>query len=166
MTRHPWEVAVWQPRFLCLFERVRGGFDVFAGLAGALDDRGDKVDPVLREIITVVPGSVGIDAVGVLQRDRVDGELVAELYRRCPAESRRTSRSSQGVIIRAVPNVTQNLIKETDNTKPQARHARSHTPPHRPANAQRAIVPPQARLPHVARHSGSAPHDCEFQASA
>jgi hypothetical protein len=49
---------------------MRGGFNVFADLAGALDDAGDEVDPVLREMVAVAPFRVAIDAVGVLQLAR------------------------------------------------------------------------------------------------
>ena len=61
-------VAKWQPRFSCVFELVRGGFDVLAGVAGALDDGGDEVDPVLREVVAVVPGGIAINAAGVLHQ--------------------------------------------------------------------------------------------------
>jgi hypothetical protein len=57
---------------------MRGGFDVCAGFSRALDNAGNEVDPVLGEIVAVVPFRVAIDAVGVLQPDRVNGQLVAE----------------------------------------------------------------------------------------
>ena len=38
---------------------MRGGFDVGAGLAGALDDAGNVIDPVLRKVVAVVPGRAG-----------------------------------------------------------------------------------------------------------
>jgi hypothetical protein len=34
---------------------MRGGFDVLAELAGAFDDPGDEVDPVLRKVVAVGP---------------------------------------------------------------------------------------------------------------
>ena len=68
-------VAIWQPRFLCVFELMRGGFDVLADLAGALDDAGNEIDPVLREVLAAGPFGIGVNAVGVLQGDRVDGQL-------------------------------------------------------------------------------------------
>ena len=61
-----------------MFELVRGGFDVFADLTRAFDNSGDEVDPVLREVVAVAPFGVAIDAVGMLQGDRVDGELLAK----------------------------------------------------------------------------------------
>ena len=42
-------------RVLCVFELMRGGFDVLADLAGALDDAGNESDPVLREVVTTRP---------------------------------------------------------------------------------------------------------------
>jgi hypothetical protein len=53
--------------FLCVFELMRGGFDMLADLAGAVNDLGDEVDPVLREMVAVAPFRVAIDAVGVRQ---------------------------------------------------------------------------------------------------
>jgi hypothetical protein len=61
------DAYIWQSRFSCVFELVRGGFDVCAGFSGALDNAGDEVDPVLREVVTVAPLGVAIDAVGVRQ---------------------------------------------------------------------------------------------------
>ena len=37
-----------------------------ASLAGAVDDGGNEVDPVLWEVVAVVPGGIAGDAVGVL----------------------------------------------------------------------------------------------------
>jgi site-specific recombinase XerD len=37
--------------FLCASGLVRGGFDVCAGFSRALDDAGNEVDPVLREVV-------------------------------------------------------------------------------------------------------------------
>lgn len=37
---------------------MRGGFDVFTDLAGALDDAGNEVDPVLREVVATIQGAV------------------------------------------------------------------------------------------------------------
>ncbi len=54
---------------------MRGGFDVLADLAGALDDAGNEIDPVLREVLAAGPFGIGVNAVGVLQGDRVDGQL-------------------------------------------------------------------------------------------
>ena len=62
-------------RVLCVFELMRGGFDVLADLAGALDDAGNEIDPVLREVLAAGPFGIGVNAVGVLQGDRVDGQL-------------------------------------------------------------------------------------------
>ncbi len=64
--------------FLCVFELVRGSFDVLAGLARALDNAGDVIDPVLRKVVAVVPGGITVDAIGVLQGDGVDGEFAAK----------------------------------------------------------------------------------------
>jgi hypothetical protein len=36
-------------------ELVRGGFDVLADLAGALDDASNEVDPILWEIVAMAP---------------------------------------------------------------------------------------------------------------
>jgi hypothetical protein len=58
-----------------VFELVLGGFDVLTDLAGALDDAGNEIDPVLREVVAARPLGIGIDAVGVLQGDRVDAQL-------------------------------------------------------------------------------------------
>jgi hypothetical protein len=58
-----------------VFELMRGGFDVLADLAGALDDAGNEIDPVLREVLAAGPFGIGANAVGVLQGDRVDGQL-------------------------------------------------------------------------------------------
>lgn len=52
--------------FSSLFGLMRGGFDVFAELAGVLDDGGHEVDPVLREVAAMAPLGVAIDAIGVL----------------------------------------------------------------------------------------------------
>ena len=106
MTRHPWggccrgtKVAKWQPlktkeekkrdcylatAFFMRFELVRGGFDVLTSLAGALDDGCDEVDPVLREVVAVIPGGVAVDVVGVLQDKRMDdGAAARELGAGC-----------------------------------------------------------------------------------
>jgi hypothetical protein len=45
-------------------------------LLGAVDDAGDEIDPVLREVVAVAPLGVGVNAVGVLHVDGVDGQLV------------------------------------------------------------------------------------------
>ena len=45
---------LWQPHFLGIFELMRGGFDRLADLAGAFDDAGDEVDPVLREVVSLL----------------------------------------------------------------------------------------------------------------
>ena len=47
---------------------MRGGFDVLADLAGALDDAGNEIDPVLREVLAAGPFGIGVNAVGMLQR--------------------------------------------------------------------------------------------------
>ena len=40
---------------------------MLTSLAGALDDGCDEVDPVLREVVAVVPFGVAINAIGVLE---------------------------------------------------------------------------------------------------
>jgi hypothetical protein len=55
---------------------------VFAGLAGALDDAGDEVYPVLREVVAVAPLGVGVHAIGVLHCDRIDRKFVEGRTRR------------------------------------------------------------------------------------
>ncbi len=62
--------------FLCVMELVGCGFDMLAELAGAVDDSGDEVDPALGEVVAARPLGVGVDAIGVPQGDRVDGELL------------------------------------------------------------------------------------------
>jgi hypothetical protein len=54
---------------------VRSSFEVLPDLAGALDDAGNEVDPVLREVVAIAPLGVSIDTIGMLQGDRMDGEL-------------------------------------------------------------------------------------------
>ena len=54
---------------------MRGGFDVLTNLAGTLDVAGNEIDPVLREVLAAGPFGIGVNAVGVLQGDRVDGQL-------------------------------------------------------------------------------------------
>jgi hypothetical protein len=57
------------------FRADAGSFDMLADLAGALHDAGDEVDPVPREVLAAGPFGIGVNAVGVLQGDRVDVSL-------------------------------------------------------------------------------------------
>src|SRR5579875_451418 len=77
--------------FLCVFELMRGGFDVFADLTGALDDAGNEVDPVLREVVAVAPFGVAINAVRMLQHDGCITLPLAAFY--IPARAWRLIRS-------------------------------------------------------------------------
>lgn len=49
---------------------------MLADLAGAINDAGDEVDPILREVVALVPLGVGVNAVSVLHGNGVDGQLV------------------------------------------------------------------------------------------
>jgi hypothetical protein len=60
-----------QPLFSCGFGLVRGFFGVGADFFGALDEPGEKVDPVLREVIGTEPLRVAVDSIGVFQGTRL-----------------------------------------------------------------------------------------------
>ena len=49
---------------------------MLADLARAFDDAGNEVDPILGEVVALAPFGVAIDAVSVLQGDRIDAQLV------------------------------------------------------------------------------------------
>jgi hypothetical protein len=92
---------------------MRGGFDVLAGCARALDNAGNEVDPVPGKVAALAPLRVTIDSVGVPRRDRVERELIAkgkgvgDAWR----DHRATHRPQQGGVVPAIARCMQSSFR-------------------------------------------------------